>query len=76
MRHHNCLYKSSLGCSPLFAASGVVPKLLVECELGKLELKETKQSAQEEDSCKQHMKRNFDRRCKSEILLVKKSIGA
>lgn len=70
-RHHNCSYTSGLGCSPLFAASGVVPTFLADRELGLLEklvLKEAKQGESQGDSYRQRMKRNFDKRRKNDIL--------
>lgn len=86
-RHHNRSYTSGLGCSPIFATSGIVPTLPADCELGileKLTLSEAKKSEKQEDAYRQRMKRNFDKRRNSDIpdievedhVLVRKGIGS
>lgn len=87
VRHHNRSSTSALGCSPLFAASGTVPVLPADIELGlldRLTLSETKKTGKEQEVYKNRMKKNFDRRHSNNIpdiqpgdyVLVRKGIGS
>lgn len=70
VRHHNRSCTSGLGCSPLFAASGTVPVLPADRELGLLEnlvLFEKKKTEKQQEAYKKKMKKNFDSRRSSDI---------
>lgn len=70
IRHHNRSYTSGLGCSSLFAVSGVVPTFAADRELGLLEklvLKEAKKGESQSGFYRQCMKKNFDKRRNSDI---------